>query len=131
MNGALLRALLKLNEHAIPIGLVANALWWAFVMFHPFAVFAYSPSYAGMAEMMNEEQWGAVFATVAALQLGGLLSGVYKVRVFSASIATLLWITIGSTMIISNWLSTGTGNYLIWGGLSALSTILVFYEKAR
>lgn len=131
MNGSFIRALLKLNEHAIPVGLMANASWWAFVMLHPYAVFESSRNFAALAQMLPEEYWGIVFLSVALVQLYGLISQNYRIRVVAAFLATGLWVTVGSAFIMTNWLTTGTGNYFIWGFLSALSMVLVIYEEAR
>lgn len=130
MNG-LLRALIKLNEHAIPLGLAANAVWWAFVMLHPVNVFASSPAFGAMASVMSETSWGILFAAVAVVQIAGIALHRYRIRVIGSALSTLLWFTVGGMFVISFPLTTGTGNYAIWGVLSFLSTVLVMYEKAR
>lgn len=98
-------------------GLLAAA--WSIVLGLPGDTFGSSPSYAVMQAIAPAPVWAALFAGLAALQLGGVLLEKRRARRLGSLAAVGLWGLVAFMLGLANPASTGPWCYALVAGSSA------------
>lgn len=122
MNTYFINVLVKTRfgmPQIVQVFLMLLSSWWAFVLYLPSQTFAISSAYKSMLFLAIEPVWATLFLLMAAIQLIALIKNSKRLSLYGLMISTVVWLFVGTMMLIAAAASTGSGIYLLVGLLSA------------
>lgn len=103
----------------IEAAIVASLLWWSFILAVPINTFDSAKAYSAMSNVAGEEVWSVVFFILAIVNLYGMISERFQVRMLGLILSCGLWAFVATMFAISDIATTGTGIYFIVACLNA------------